>query len=222
MPGPQPKHQLLQLKKNDHHSIFLQTALSNLALTLYFWEAFTSGNAITESQLSSGNNYTPDGVWPAPICVEVGGRVPMIRRWLAQVSGCPPQLLVQPRKLVPQSPRSPHPSILFHPLSQKNGPMVIWSPLNLLLPSIRSCFWNRHCRHSWAKVSVLGITAVVRCPACPNPQSTPTHSFVAGPQLLQNVQRPIKTPAVQILKALHYPQPNLTRIAYKLHILLAF
>ena len=43
----------------------------------------------------------------------------MIRRWLAQVSGCPPQLLVQPRKLVPQSPRSPHPSILFHPLSKK-------------------------------------------------------------------------------------------------------
>ena len=65
---------------------------------------------------------------------------------------------------------------------------------------------------SWAKVSVLVITAVVLCPACPNPQSPPTHSFVADPSalqlpykcpVLQNVQRPMRTPAVLLIATSH-------------------
>ena len=42
--------------------------------------------------------------------------------------------------------------------------------------------------------SVLGITAVVRCPGCPNPQSTPTHSFVAGPPAPAECPTPYQDP----------------------------
>ena len=79
---------------------------------------------------------------------------------------------------------------------------------------------------SWAKVSVLVITAVVLCPACPNPQSPPTHSFVADPSALQ-VPRPAEcpTPYEDPCSATHCYFPpaskplTTTKILFKCHFL---
>ena len=79
---------------------------------------------------------------------------------------------------------------------------------------------------SWAKVSVLVITAVVLCPGCPNPQSPPTHSFVADPSALQ-VPRPAEcpTPYEDPCSATHCYFPpaskplTTTEILFKCHFL---
>ena len=111
-----------------------------------------------------------------------GSRVPMIRRWLAQVSECRAQwLLLQLRKLVPslRGLLIPLSSFIYYQAKQANA--------NVLSLNLVSVFNTQFCSEPMLlqllskSRRVLGITAVVRCPGCPNPQSTPTHSFVAGP-----------------------------------------
>ena len=137
-------------------------------------------------------------------------RVPMIRRWLAQVSECRPQwLLLQLRKLVPslRGLLIPLSSFIHYPSKTGKCKCVVFEFIICLQHPVVCWNWCR-C-NCWAKVDqYLGSrrwsgALVVRIHSRhPRTLSSP------APLPLQNVQRPIKTPAVQLLKAQHYLQAD--------------
>ena len=110
VPCPQPKHQLLQLKKKNYcHSIFLQTLLS----------LCISGKPLPQEMPSQRFSCLQETTSPLmrfdPIRVEQEGANDKAVSagagvWVSSTTTTAP---LQLRKLVPQSPKSPHTSSYF-------------------------------------------------------------------------------------------------------------
>ena len=185
-----------------------QAPVSNIVLTLF------SGKPLPQEMPSQRVSCYPQETTTLQMRFDplqyVLSRVPMIRRWLAQVSECRPQwLLLQLRKLVPslRGLLIPLSSFIHYPSKTGKCKCVVFEFVICLQHQVLCC--NRCRCNCWAKVDqYLGSrrwsgALVVRIHS-PHPRTLSS----PAPLPLQNVQRPIKTPAVQLLKAQHYLQPD--------------
>ena len=220
MPRPEPKHWLPHLEKKQHSLQFPNQNVDSSSLktfTFYFPETFLpvekpsqlSSESSSTSQVCFHPNMYPNdkpwrspGVWVSPNHQHQHCWV-QFRNWFLRLCGLR-------RPILFLLDTSKYYNLIFTHLSKYK--FVLWR------------FGSDFVVHtSWAKVSVLVITAVVLCPACPNPQSPPTHSFVADPSALQVPrpaecpidQRPMRTPAVLLIATSHLlrnpEHPNLLK-----------